>query len=209
MVCLSSALAGELPGSFERLIPEARESEKWDEAVTAAQKMMALREIALSKDTVSDPVSDRYLITALGGPIDLVHFLALAARVASGDKTLGEALYQQWELEGGEDFEAGRSRTFLPEAHPDDLPSNALGALFGQEIGNRNEDPEFDVIEALRKFLLPLEPVPDSIAKRYSHRVIVMGLREDSTRETVMQRSEWFNSLTPNSSSKCFFKIVV
>lgn len=195
LLCLSFAGEEKLPGSFERLLLEAVASEEWKEAGAASRKMMVLREVALEQDTVSDPVSDRYLITALGGPIDLVHFLALAARVASGEKGRAEALHQQWELEGGMDFEAGRSRTFPPEAHPDDLPSNALGALFGEGIATRNRDPTLDLPAALRTFFKRLEPVPDAVSKRFSHRTLVMGLKPDSSRELVMRRSEWFTAV--------------
>ncbi len=61
---------------------------------------------------------------------------------------LSLACQSMWELEGGKDFEAGQSRTFPPEAHPDDLSSKALGALFGGDL-SLQDDVEFDMFAAL------------------------------------------------------------
>lgn len=178
---------------LDRLITEAKSDPGWAQATTAG-KVRLIRETALKKDVVSTPVSDRYLITVLGGPIDLVHFLGLTIVVCSGSAERDKALLDQWKDEGGEDFEAKRTRSFPTEAHPDDLPSNAFGALFGEEIRNQNNRVDFDVTAALLKFLAPLEPVPDAIAKKFSHRRIVMGLSDDATRETIRSRSEWFTA---------------
>ena len=180
--------------SLDRLIAEARATKEWKTAKTAAEKLNLIRDAALKKDTASDPVSDRYLITALGGPIDIVHLLGLAIPVCKGTSQRDAALLSQWKAEGGPDFEAGRSGSFPTEAHPDDLPSNALGALFGEEIRAKSSEPGFDVVTALKNFLFPLEPVPDKIAKKFSHRVIVMGLAEDASRKTIRSRYEWFTA---------------
>ena len=184
----------EAENPFERTVALARESELWEKASTAADRLHAIREISKTFDIVSDPVSDRYLITRYAGPIDLVHFLGLAIYVASGRQGYEEALMFQWRDEGGEDFEAGRTRTYPTEAHPDDLPSNALGALFGKEILDRNAlaEADFDVVAELRTFLLPLGIVGDELAKKYSHRLVVMGLNENSSRELDTSRREWF-----------------
>lgn len=180
--------------SLDRLIDEARSQDAWKTATTASAKLIQIREAALKKSVVSDPVSDRYLITALGGPIDMVHFLGLAIPVCSGSLQRQPALLDQWKREGGPDHEAGRSRTYPPEAHPDDLPSNAFGALFGEEIRHNEDDAAFDVVGALKSFLSPLQPLPDAITKKFSHRMIVMGLNSDAPLETIRSRSEWFTA---------------
>ena len=186
----------ESSNAIERTVAIAKEGELWSKATTAAERLDAIREVYKTYDIVSDPVSDRYLITRYAGPIDVVHFLGLAVLVASGKQEWEASLYRQWKAEGGEDFEAGRTRTFPTEAHPDDLPSNALGALFGEEIRERNALAEeaFDVVEELRKFLAPLGIVEDEVAQRYSHRLVVMGLNENSTRKQDTARREWFTA---------------
>lgn len=179
---------------LDRLFKEAQSEDTWGTSKTVSDKLKHIREVALKKDVVSDPVSDRYLITALGGPIDIVHFLGLAIQVCSGSLQREEALLAQWKSEGGPDFEVGRSRTYPPEAHPDDLPSNTLGALFGEEIHQYNNDPKFDVIKAMKDFLSPLEPVADDIAKKFSHQKIVMGLNSDASVQVTRSRNEWFTA---------------
>ena len=166
LLSLSSAAGIEQGTPLDRLVTQAQAQAKWTDATTPPEKLNLVREAALKLDIVSAPVSDRYLITALGGPIDLVHFLGLAITVSSGAMARDDALFDQWKREGGADFEAGLSTTYPTEAHPDDLPSNALGALFGEEIRTRQKDPNFDVAAAFREFFVPLEPVPDRIADR-------------------------------------------
>jgi hypothetical protein len=194
LLSLSSAAGIEQGTPLDRLVTQAQAQAKWTDATTPPEKLNLVREAALKLDIVSAPVSDRYLITALGGPIDLVHFLGLAITVSSGAMARDDALFDQWKREGGADFEAGLSTTYPTEAHPDDLPSNALGALFGEEIRTRQKDPNFDVAAAFREFFVPLEPVPDRIAKQFSHRRIVMGLNDDATPRLVRSRSEWFTA---------------
>lgn len=179
---------------LDRLVRDAQQNAGWKTAKTIDKKLSLIREVALKKQVVSDPVSDRYLITALGGPIDLVHFLGLAVSVCSRTAERKPALFEQWKREGGPDFEAGRSETYPPEAHPDDLPSNALGALFGEEIRDHNHEPDFDVVTALKDFLRPFEPLPDAITKKYSHRAIVMGLPERPSYNQIRSRREWFTA---------------
>ena len=194
LLLLGHVVAVEVEGPLDRLIVRAQSQAKWTDAKTPDQKLNLIREAALKLDIVSTPVSDRYLITALGGPIDLVHFLGLAITVSSGAMAREDALFDQWKREGGPDFEAGLSATYPTEAHPDDLPSNAFGALFGEEIRARQNDVNLDVITALREFFVPLEPVPDRIAKQFSHRRIVMGLNDAAPPRTVRSRSEWFTA---------------
>lgn len=187
-------MAAEQQSSLVRLIDEARSQDGWKSATTASAKLNLIREAALKKGVASDIVSDRYLITALGGPIDIVHFLGLAIPVCARSVERKAALLDQWRREGGPDFEAGLSKIHPPEAHPDDLPSNAFGALFGEEIRDQEHDPAFDVVAALHQFLAPLEPISDEIAKKFSHQRIVMGLSDDASFETIRSRSEWFTA---------------
>ncbi len=181
---------------LERAVKIAMAEESWLTTKTAAERLTKIREVTLLYDIVSDPVSDRYLITRYGGPIDLVHFLGLAVLVASGEQEREASLHKQWKAEGGPDFEAGKTRSYPTEAHPDDLPANALGALFGDEIRSQNTKSaeEFDVVTAFRDFLGSFGIVEDSIAKRFSHRTIVMGLDKDSSRELDTSRREWFTA---------------
>lgn len=187
----SSARAAD---AFDRLMDDVRSTPKWNAARTAGEKMWAIRAVAGGYDVVSDPVSDRYLITRYGGPIDLVHFFGLAAMVCEGRES-NDVLLDQWTKEGGPDFEAKRTRTYWTEAHPDDLPSNALGALFGEEVRPRNKDASFPLVDELRKFFDSLSPFPNRKVKRYSHAEVVMGLRGTETLREKRRRSEWFTAL--------------
>lgn len=94
-----------------RLQALAQEKPGWTSATTMSGKILSLREEVNRLDIVYEPVSDRYLITKLGGPIDLVHFLYLCAQTCSGSMTTEEALLRQWKSEGGGDFQKGLSRT--------------------------------------------------------------------------------------------------
>ena len=102
---------------------------------------------------------------------------------------------QQWKSEGGPDFEAHRTRTYPTEAHPDDLPSNALGALLGLELRIHNTEVSFDLQGALRRFFDSLSPFPDVVAKKYSHNQVVMGLRGGEAKSVEQSRREWFTAL--------------
>jgi hypothetical protein len=194
-VVLAAATASASPTALDRMLAGAGQDPRWNAARTIPERMRIIREVALKQDVVSNPVSDRYLITELGGPIDLVHFLGLAAIVASGKSSRESALLEQWRLEGGPDFIAGRSRVYPTEAHPDDLPSNALGALFGEETLPHANDPSFDLPAALKAFMQHFLPVPDAVAKRFSHQRIVMGLPDSASFTQMRQRSEWFTAL--------------
>jgi len=194
LLVLGAADAQDEENSLNRILKEAQATASWKTDESTENRLRTIREVALAKDVVSSPVSDRYFITALGGPIDLVHFLGLAIQVFSGRLDRDAALLAQWKDEGGENFEAGRTRKFPSEAHPDDLPSNALGALFGEELRVTHADPGFDLAAALRKFLARLEPVSHAITKRFSHQQIVMGLEEDADLSELRSRSEWFTA---------------
>ncbi|MEO0444733.1 MAG: hypothetical protein AAF191_01520 [Verrucomicrobiota bacterium] len=180
--------------AFDRIAKLAPTTEKWNQAKSLEGRIWAIRAVAESYDISSNPVSDRYLITRYGGPIDFVHFFALAAQACRGDD-LNEILFHQWKSEGGPDFEAGRTRTYPVEAHPDDLPSNAFGALIGQELRPHNKDLSFPIIETLREFFVSLSPFPDEFIKKYSHAQVVMGFQGNPTMGERYRMSEWFSAL--------------
>ncbi|MEM7696834.1 MAG: hypothetical protein AAF236_00330 [Verrucomicrobiota bacterium] len=180
--------------ALRALSAKAKAQPQWGES-DHFEKLKLIREVALEESVVSTPVSNRYEITALGGPIDWVHFLALALEVAKGKKSRDDALLYQWLEEGGEDFLEGRSDRFPPEAHPDDLPSNAFGALFGEEQAAAMREAGFDVVSALDDFIRPLEPVDHEESRGLSHRVVVMGLSKNASHEVVLRRSEWFTAV--------------
>ncbi|HEX8311108.1 MAG TPA: hypothetical protein VF614_07315 [Chthoniobacteraceae bacterium] len=190
-VCAAYAEAGDALSHNLRL---AAQRPEWKQARAVSSRLHCIREAALQHSVVSTPVSDRYLITELGGPLDLVHFLGLGMQVCSGELTREQALLQQWQAEGGADFEARRTSSFPTEAHPDDLPSNALGALLGQELRVHELKAEFDVGGALRTFLQPLIPVSSAAVRRYSHAQVVMGLPADPSRKQSRARREWFTA---------------
>lgn len=173
--------------TLDRLFNKAKFSAKENPAV----HLWAIREAALAEPVVSNPVSDRYLITELGGPIDLVHFLGLAIRVFKDPKVHDAELWSHYVEEGGMDYEKGRTRNYVTEAHPDDLPSNAFGALFGAELA---QNKDVDVALEMTRFLRNLKPLPDSTVKRYSHGVMVMGLRGTESERHQRSRREWFTA---------------
>ena len=177
--------------SFERVFDKAAKDPSWS-SLNLREKLLKVRSVALKNKTVSDPVSDRYQITCYGGPIDLVHFLMLAAEAQKTNIDMKDRLYKEWLQEGGPQHLNGFNPQFPCEAHPDDLPSNALGALFGEELQksglNTNLKDEF------LKFIKPLIPVPDSIAKTFSHRLGVMGLPKKIDKLTENSRYIWFTA---------------
>lgn len=191
---MASAQTEELP--HDRLIREAMSGQEWDRG-DRQRKLELIRDAALAKQSTSDPVSDRYTITFYGGPIDWVHFLNLAIFVYSGDQSYGEAQHHQWLKEGGLLFEAKKTRTNPTAATPDDLPSNALGALFGKEL----RASDLDVEIALPRFIAPLGPVPDTITKKFSHQVIVMGMPEEPTIRDLDRAYAWFSAVPLNSTA--------
>jgi hypothetical protein len=137
-----------------------------------------------------DPLSDRYVLTARAGTLDLIHMASQAAAVAAGGLQPEDAVAIQWEAEGGAAAAAGKDRRADGEdfeANHDDLPSNALGALFGEEIREHEQDLNFDLPKAFRNFLEPLLPLPDQYSKKFSHAEVVMGITQ-----TVLPRADYF-----------------
>lgn len=185
--------------SYERVFEKAEKDLSWSK-LSLREKILKVRSVALKQKTVSEPVSDRYQITAYGGPIDLVHFLMLAAEAQVDGMNMNDRLFKEWEQEGGFQHLNGFNPQYLCEAHPDDLPSNALGALFGSEL--KAHGVHSSLRQSFSDFIKPLLPVPDSIAKKFSHRSIVMGLDKDSDRKTETSRYIWFTAFPLNLTSK-------
>ena len=183
--------------AYQRIFSKAEQDSNWSK-LSLRDKLMKVRSIALKNKTVSDPVSDRYQITAYGGPIDLVHFLMLAADAQKDGIDMKERLFKEWEQEGGLQHLNGFNPQYPCEAHPDDLPSNALGALFGQEL--KQHGLKGSLKEVFAEFIKPLKPVPDSITKEFSHRLIVMGLPEKIDKKTENSRYIWFTAEPLNIS---------
>ena len=183
--------------SYTRVFEKAEASINWDK-LSLREKLMKVRAVAMKNKTVSDPVSDRYTITAYGGPIDLVHFLMLAAEAQKDGIDMNDRLYKEWVQEGGEYHLNGFNPKYPCEAHPDDLPSNALGALFGLEL--KSKGMKGSLKDAFAEFIKPLVPVPDLTAKKFSHRMIVMGLPTKIDKQTESSRYIWFTAEPLNIS---------
>jgi hypothetical protein len=186
--------------SFVRIFTKASAVQGWS-SLSGREKLMKIRKVASQQKTVSDPVSDRYTITAYGGPVDLVHFLMLAVEATRKDMDIKERLYKEWVAEGGEDHQFGFNPQYPCEAHPDDLPSNALGALFGSEIKDKLDNEGFDILEAFIAFIKPLRPLPDVLAKNFSHRRIVMGLKKNEEPKNENSRYIWFTAKPLNMTA--------
>ena len=180
--------------SFVRVFERAKQDVKWQEAQTLTERLWLIRKYSAKHAVTSDPVSDRYVVTCYGGTIDLVHFLCLAANVSSGKHERAPRLYQEWLAEGGKENLYKFNYSEHPEAHPDDLPSNALGALFGLELRKHDKDLSVDLQKAFTDFVAPLLPVKDEIAKAFSHREIVMGLPEKPSKKLYEERHGWFTA---------------
>jgi hypothetical protein len=176
--------------SFVRIFEKAATHPDWKE-MTLSHKLLQVRKVALKQKTVSDPVSARYMITAYGGPIDLVHFLKLASD-AFKDINMKERLYKEWKQEGGAVHQNGFNPSYPSEAHPDDLPSNALGALFGREL--KEKKGEVDLLASFKTFVKVLKPLPDSLSQKFSHRRVVMGLLKKADTKTENSRYIWFTA---------------
>lgn len=195
---LSFSLLGEKDANTEefsyiRVFEKAQASPSWPKNDVQDQ-ILFVRKIAAKEKTVSDPVSDRYALTAYGGPIDLVHFLMLAYEATRDEINIKDRLYKEWVSEGGPDHLFGFNPKYPCEAHPDDLPSNALGGLFGTEIKKKMKRDDFDLLKEFSKFIEPLKPLPDSLAHKFSHRSGVMGLRIKESFKKESTRYIWFTA---------------
>jgi hypothetical protein len=173
-----------------RITATVAKSPGWTGARTQAQRLQLLRRQALKYAAVSDLPSDRYQITALAGPIDLVRFFHLAATVADGGEDRRALLLHQWNKERAGTLEGDNPPPGV-ELFPDDLPSNALGALFGETLRDHNHDLTFDLSAALQQFLAPLEPVPDQTVGKSSFERLVHGLEANASESARAKSRAW------------------
>lgn len=180
--------------AFKRIFAKAKSDPKWGTAKTLTDRIWLVRSYSAKYSVVSDPVSDRYMITCYGGPIDLVHFFGLAAPICSGNHGLAKRLYREWVAEGGQENLFRFNHESPPHATPDDLPSNALGALFGLEIRKHNEDLMFDIEKAFENFVRALIPVKDQISREFSHHQIIMGYPLNPSRALKNERNAYFTA---------------
>lgn len=176
--------------SLERILQEAVQQPSWRSARHQVERLTLLRDAALRKAAESDPVSDRYVITALAGPVDLVRFLGLARIVCSG-KDRRASLLKEWQKENG----AGKAFAKPLDLTPEDLPSNALGALFGEELRPQLNNLEHDVAAALRAFFKPLEPMPDSVVRSLTFERAVLGLPASASTEERNKVHAWTTAM--------------
>ena len=123
-------------------------SSLWNLSRNLSDRLGVMREKALSYESNSTPVSDRYVITTLAGPVDLVHFFSVARTVCKGGDRY-KTLYREWDREGGP-LHVARQTTAKTDCQPDDLPSNALGALFGEELKPFNDDLDLNLAARLK-----------------------------------------------------------
>ena len=183
---------------YMRVFARAKRDVLWKKAASNSARMMLVRKYALKTKTVSSPVSDRYMVTCYGGPVDLVHFLCLSANICSGKHVLAPRLYREWVAEGGFDNLQRFNLQEPPEAHPDDLPSNALGALWGYELKKNELNLDFDLQKSFDDFVKPLRPVPDVISKQFSSYEIVMGYPQAKPAKVLSEmwkeRKTWFTA---------------
>jgi hypothetical protein len=177
-------------GPLDRVLQEAVQQPAWRSARHQVERLTLLRDAALRKAAQSDPVSDRYVITALAGPVDLVRFLGLARIVCSG-RDRRASLLKEWQKENG----AGRALAKPLDLTPEDLPSNALGALFGEELRPQLNNLQHDVADSLRTFFRPLEPQPDSVVRSLTFERAVLGLPASATTEERDTAHSWTTAM--------------
>lgn len=181
--------------AYQKIFDLAKKDRKWSKCRTLTERMWLIRSYAAKEPVVSSEVSDRYQITCYGGPIDLVHFLALSAYVGSGRVNWEARLYKEWVAEGGPDHVNGFDLEKKQEAHPDDLPSNAFGALWGSELKDKNRDLSVDLEKSFSQFISTLKPVPRKISQEFSHRQIVMGLPKNPTLTQIAEKYAWYQAI--------------
>jgi len=176
--------------SLDRILQEAVQQPAWRSARHQVERLTLLRDAALRKAAESDPVSDRYVITALAGPVDLVRFLGLARIVCSG-KDRRASLLKEWQKENG----SGKAFAKPLDLTPEDLPSNALGALFGEELRPHLKNLQHDVAASLRAIFKPLEPQPDPIVRSLTFERAVLGLPASATTEERNKVHSWTTAM--------------
>lgn len=179
--------------SLDRVIDAAITSSQWPRVRSQADRLDILRDKALKHPAKATPISDRYVITVLGGPVDLVHFFGLARIVCAGQPRRA-ALAKEWEREGGPQALIRRADEVVADCTPEDLPSNALGALFGEEMRRANADLSHDLVASLRAFFAKLEVVPDAVIQNQSYERLILGVTPLSTSEQQIASRHWFSA---------------
>ncbi|MDZ4289609.1 MAG: hypothetical protein U0984_16710 [Prosthecobacter sp.] len=195
ILCGMLVARAEVPlNSLDRVLAATQKSPEWSGARSQAERLGVLRKQALKYAAVSDLVSDRYLITALAGPVDLVRFFGLARSVCGGSIDRRAALLKEWRREGATRLKIAAGAAAPVDLSPDDLPSNALGALFGEELKPHNANLGHDLIADLQKFLGNLDPVVDSVTTRFTYEQLVHGLSAEATPEARRASREWLTA---------------
>lgn len=163
--------------SLERIVASAAQMPAWRSARHQVERLTILRDKALAQKNQTHSVSDRYVITTLGGPVDLVRFFGLA-RIVCGGKDRRASLMKEYQHE-------------KREVTPDDLPSNALGALFGEELRPYMRDTGHDLVTDLRRFFANLQPADDASIQRNTYERLVHGLEPETTEKQRAASREW------------------
>ncbi|WP_146854281.1 hypothetical protein [Brevifollis gellanilyticus] len=179
--------------ALDRLVEASQQSSMWPLCRSQSDRMSVMRDKALTNSADASPVSDRYVITTLAGPVDMVRFFNMAKLVSRGSNRY-QVLVREWEREGGPAYMARRTAPGTTDCRPDDLPSNALGALFGELIKAEERNLDFDLVPRLKKFFSKLEPVSDEIVKQFSHETLVLGLTPSSSRDEIRASRECFTA---------------
>lgn len=179
--------------SIDRVIDAALQSSMWPLCRTQSDRISVMRDKALANSADASPVSDRYVITTLAGPVDLVRFFNMARLVSRGSNRY-QTLFREWDREGGTAYMSRQGPPGSTDCRPDDLPSNALGALFAEQIKAEEHNLAFDFVPRLKKFFAKLEPVSDEIVKSHPHETLVLGLTPSSTREEIRASRECFTA---------------
>ncbi len=179
--------------ALDRLVEAAQQSSMWPLCRTQSDRMSVMRDKALANSADASPVSDRYVITTLAGPVDMVRFFNMARLISRGSNRY-QMLVREWEREGGPAYMARRSAPGSTDCRPDDLPSNALGALFAEQVRAEEHNLDYDIVPRLKKFFAKLEPVSDEIVKQFPHETLVLGLTPSSTREEIRASRECFTA---------------
>jgi RHS repeat-associated protein len=124
----------------QKIFGPSTKTKEWQEAKTVQDKILAIRTYIVNQGWTNK--KDAYVYTCGCGVVDLVHFMGLAGSTARGDDR-HKLLKQQYE-----DEKSGNIHTAFPE----DMPSNALGALFGEKVTGQPDD----VIAEIKKYLSKL-----------------------------------------------------
>lgn len=113
------------------------------------------------RSTLRLGVKDKYLYTTHAGIVDVQHFVGAAKDVYAGHVLLGQDLPEA-RRKTLEQLEKNERCRFCRSYSQDDVPSNALGTLFGEhliQLRNESPDAEIDVAVEATRFLEQLGPL--------------------------------------------------